>query len=105
MEGQGDIGRSQVRLVLRENLLPVQNDVSSLIPDLDPPRRVLGLLVAVIVHGLGGAVGVLPPLELGRVDLPLTIAEHDGLVTIPGGENNLVSGQHIPWGTRGGQEM
>ena len=85
---------------MKEKLLPVQDDVSSLIPNLDPPRGILGLLVAVMVHGLGGAVGVLPPLELGRVDLPLTVAEHDGLVTIPGGENNLVSGQHFPWGTR-----
>ena len=85
---------------MKEKLLPVQDDVSSLIPNPDPPRGVLGLLVAVMVHGLGGAVGVLPPLELGCVDLPLTVAEHDGLVTIPGGENNLVSGQHVPWGTR-----
>lgn len=83
LEGQGDIGRSRVRLVLKEKLLPVQDDVSSLIPNLDPPGGVLGLLVAVMVHGLGGAIGVLPPLELGCVDLPLTVAEHDGLVTIP----------------------
>lgn len=105
LEGQGDTGRSRVRLVLKEKLLPVQDDVSSLIPNLDPPGGVLGLLVAIMIHGLGGAVGVLPPLELGRVDLPLTVAEHDGLVTIPGGENKLVSGQHLPWGPVGPRDV
>lgn len=66
-------------------LLLVQDDVSSLVFDPNPTRGVLGLLVAVAIHSLAGAIGVFPPLELGRVDFPLPVAEHDGFVAVPGG--------------------
>lgn len=73
------------------DLLPVQDTVPGLASDLHPPGRVPGLLAAIAVHGPDGAVGVLPPLELGRVDVPLPVAEHDGLVAIPGGRDGGVS--------------
>lgn len=70
----------------RDALLPVQDDVPTLILDLDPPRGVLGLLAAAAVHSPDSAVEEFPPLEAGCVDFLLPIAEHDGFVTIPGGE-------------------
>lgn len=70
--------------MLRADRLPVQDHLSSCIFDLNPPGRVLGFLTAAAIHSLDGAIRVLPPLELGRVDFFLPIAEHDGFVSIPG---------------------
>lgn len=64
-------------------LLPVQNDSSRLVFDPDPPGGILGLLAAIAVHSLGGAVWEFPPLEPGCVDFLLSIAEHDDFVSIP----------------------
>lgn len=69
-------------------LLPVQDDSSRLILDPDPPGGILGLLAAIAVHSLGGAVWEFPPLEPGRVDFFLSIAEHDDFVSIPVGQKH-----------------
>ena len=72
-------------------LLLVQDDAVGLVSDPHPPRGVLGFLEAAAVHGLDGAVGILPPLELSCVGVPLPVAEHDGPVAIPGGGEGRVS--------------
>lgn len=69
-------------------LLPVQDDSSRLVFDPDPPGGILGLLAAIAVHSLGGAVWEFPPLEPGRVDFFLSIAEHDDFVSIPVGQKH-----------------
>lgn len=80
------IGKSHRALGVEGQPASVQDHVSSLISELQPPRRTLGFLVARGVHNLDGAIGVFPPLEAGRLNLPLPVAEHNGSVAVPDGE-------------------
>lgn len=60
-----------------------QEHVPRLAPDAHGPGGGPGFLGARAVHGPDGAVGVFPPREPGRLDLPLPVAEHDGPVAVP----------------------
>ena len=80
------IGKSHRALGVEGRSASVQDHVSSLISELQPPGRTLGFLVAHGVHNLDGAIGVFPPLEAGRLNLPLPVAEHNGSVAVPDGE-------------------
>lgn len=77
-------------LHLMDDLLLVPDNVPSHVPDLHPPRRILGFLAATAIHRLDGAIGEFPPLELGGMNVPLPIAEHYGFVAVPGGEEGHV---------------
>ena len=78
-----EIGAYCLALSLLDALLPVQDDSSLLIFDPDPPWGILGLLAAIAIHSLGGAIWEFLPLEPGRVDFFLSVAEHDGFVSVP----------------------
>lgn len=62
----------------------VHHHVAVFVFDSEAPGGVARLLPAVVVHSLDGAVGVLPPLVVGRVDLPLARVEVDLLGAVPG---------------------
>lgn len=63
----------------------VHHHVAVFVFDSETSGGVARFLPAVVVHGLDGAVGVLPPLVVGRVDLPLARVEVDLLGAVPGG--------------------
>lgn len=62
----------------------VHHHVAVFVFDSEASGGVARFLPAVVVHGLDGAVGVLPPLVVGRVDLPLARVEVDLLGAVPG---------------------
>jgi len=74
--------------------LIVGQHVAVLVLDAEPTCGVPGLLAAVAVHRLHRAVGVLPPLVVGRVHLLLACVELDLLGAVP-----------TERGARGGGEM
>lgn len=61
----------------------VQEDVAIFVFDPEPSGGVAGLLPAVGVDRLHGAVRILPPLVVGRVDLLLARVEMDLLGAVP----------------------
>ena len=61
----------------------VEDHVAVLVFDAEPSVGVARLLPAVAVHRLHRAVGVLPPLVVGRVDLLLARVEVDLLGAVP----------------------
>lgn len=76
----------------------VHHDVAVLVFDSETSGRVAGFLPAVVVHGLHGAVGVLPPLVVSGVDLPLPRVEVDLLGTVPGRPFQIeVGGKVAEW--------
>lgn len=62
----------------------VHHNVAVLVFDSETSSRVARFLPAVVVHGLHSPVGVLPPLVVGSVDLPLAGVEVDLLGAVPG---------------------
>ncbi len=63
--------------------LGVQDDVAIFVFDPEPAGGVAGFLPAVGVDRLHGAVWILPPLIVGRVDLLLACVEMDFLGAVP----------------------
>lgn len=62
----------------------VHHNVAVFVFDSETSGRVARFLPAVVVHGLHCAIGVLPPLVVGGVDLLLACVEVDLLGTVPG---------------------
>lgn len=62
----------------------VHHHVAVFVFDSETSGRVARFLPAVVVHGLHCAIGVLPPLVVGGVDLLLACVEVDLLGTVPG---------------------
>lgn len=66
------------------SLSAVHHHVAIFVFDPDTSGGVVSFLSAVVVNGLIGAVGVLSPLVVGGVDLPLARVEVDLLGAVPG---------------------
>lgn len=62
----------------------VHHNVAVFVFDSETSGWVARFLPAVVVHGLHSAIGVLPPLVVSSVDLPLTRVEVDLLGAVPG---------------------
>lgn len=81
------IGKSRVTLGVEGRPTPsAQARVSGFVSELHLPGRIPGFLVARAIHSLDGTVGVFPPLEAGRLNLPLPVTEDDGSVAVADGE-------------------
>lgn len=71
-------------LTVESSRSSVHHNVAVFVFDSETSSRVARFLPAVVVHGLHSPVGVLPPLVVGSVDLPLACVEVDLLGAVPG---------------------
>lgn len=71
-------------VIVRSLHSAVHHHVAVFVFDSETSGGVARFLPAVVVHGLDGAVRVLPPLVVSHVDLPLARVEVDLLGAIPG---------------------
>lgn len=77
----------------------VHDDVAIFVFDPEPSGGVAGFLPAVSVDRLHGAVWILPPLVVSRVDLPLACVEKDLLGAVPerGSTHSHPVSLHLKW--------